>query len=33
LNPALIADQFGVSREAAGYRLNLFNDKRRDLLP
>ena len=29
---SLIADQFGVSMEAASYRLDLFNDRRTELL-
>jgi hypothetical protein len=29
---SMIATQFGVSQEAAGYRLDLFNDRRRELL-
>ena len=32
LTASLIADQFGVSHEAAGYRLNLYNTKKDELL-
>jgi predicted transcriptional regulator len=32
LDAPLIADQFGVSQEAAGYRLETFNQRRDDLL-
>lgn len=32
LTDSLIADQFGVSLEAAGYRLDLYNSKKEDLL-
>jgi Zn-dependent peptidase ImmA (M78 family) len=32
LTDSLIADEFGVSLEAAGYRLNLYNSKKEDLL-
>jgi Zn-dependent peptidase ImmA (M78 family) len=32
LSVPLITDQFGVSREAAGYRLEQFNTRRNDLL-
>jgi len=32
LNVLLLADQFGVSREAAGYRLEQFNKRMNDLL-
>jgi Zn-dependent peptidase ImmA (M78 family) len=32
LTASLIADQFGVSHEAAGYRLDLYNSRRNELL-
>jgi Zn-dependent peptidase ImmA (M78 family) len=32
LTDSLIADRFGVSLEAAGYRLNLYDSKKEDLL-
>jgi hypothetical protein len=32
VNTGTLVEQFGVSREAAGYRLRIFNERRRELL-